>query len=661
MKRITAVLAALLLAVLLCVALLPFGMPQIATAAVTADGQQWAVENRSVSAYLYRISDHHITALHRITTLQGQTISPVIGVGQLDGAPCVAQQTAKNIVFMRWAEERWQPMADAPFTKNWRLLDWQGDLTMQDPAGEIRVYRATGLIPSRWKEIYHTAPPVNWNGTDVTARTDGLYCKLSDGKTMLERLDGQRSIVDTPVWQTLDLSKLPMDWAVRLRLKLPWLGMALGATLLLLLPLPLCGWLGKKSRQLHHRFIWYLVGILGFLMSWLVLFELLWVSKRLSPVQALSFLLQNAVLFPLLLLLGFLLLRVMSRATQLDLQSVLDRMERMEDGDYTVPNVSKRQDEVGDLHASLQRLCVGLSIRKYEVDMTMEAYHRFVPQGLEKLIDRANVTEVSLGDSRTITGVISLLSVSNRHNVRRLLSDDQYSDFVGYCTELVDTSAREHGGMLLASEYDFATCKLYFEKHRAAALTASLDLLGKTAEGAKDGSLPRPRFGILLHEATFLYGITGGSETIFPFVSSIELEFLSGFSNRLCAAGCSLVATDRYLAGKQRENSRYIGFVSATDAQTIKLYELLEVYPSIERNQRLHYDSQFQEGIRLFYQSDFYLARSIFSSVLKICPADGIARWYLFACERYFHETSKQNIHFGLFSANFEEEKEVTV
>ena len=34
--------------------------------------------------------------------------------------------------------------------------------------------------------------------------------------------------------------------------------------------------------------------------------------------------------------------------------------------------------------------------------------------------------------------------------------------------------------------------------------------------------------------------------------------------------------------------------------------------------------------------------RNIFSDILRVCPTDGIARWYLFACEHFFQSGSDE-------------------
>ena len=43
------------------------------------------------------------------------------------------------------------------------------------------------------------------------------------------------------------------------------------------------------------------------------------------------------------------------------------------------------------------------------------------------------------------------------------------------------------------------------------------------------------------------------------------------------------------------------------------------------------------------------LARNLFSTLLRVCPEDGIVRWYLFACEHCFNRSGGEAVDYRLF------------
>ena len=332
-------------------------------------------------------------------------------------------------------------------------------------------------------------------------------------------------------------------------------------------------------------------------------------------------------------LLGLLLWRFTRPLGQLTRQ-----MEAISDGDVKVRDIRAGLDELGEMARAMQEMCMGLSIREYEVQSTIHSYNRFVPRGLAGLLERASIMEVSFGDVRSITGCVGILSVSNRDTARNRLEDGPFVDFVNDCFGAVYRNVAEHGGYLLSSGFDLGAVKIYYQGKAASAVNSGLNLLGEV-RGAQSATGISPEFFLILHRTSFLYGIAGTQDEVFPFLSSQEMEFLGGYAQRFAAAGTRIILTDAFYQELDSGFAvRYIGFITNPETGlSHKLYEVLDAYPDLERNLRIRYDERLQEAIQLFYRSDFYLARNLFSTLLRACPEDGIARWYLFACEHFFN------------------------
>ena len=80
----------------------------------------------------------------------------------------------------------------------------------------------------------------------------------------------------------------------------------------------------------------------------------------------------------------------------------------------------------------------------------------------------------------------------------------------------------------------------------------------------------------------------------------------------------------------------------------MKMYEVLDVYDVREREQKIAVLDRFAQALELFYQHDFYLARSTFSDILKELPTDEITKWYLFTCETYLNMDHPQEFSCAL-------------
>ena len=334
------------------------------------------------------------------------------------------------------------------------------------------------------------------------------------------------------------------------------------------------------------------------------------------------------------------------------MRRISKQMDRMADGEFALSGeVRTENDEVGSIWRALKELSVSLAIREYETENMLKSYYRFVPRGINQLLDKVSIMDVLFGDVTRAEGNLSIVTVQNRDEVRRRLDDNGFMDFVNDSFTAINSSVTKYGGMLLSGDFDLAGVRALYPESAEEAMMACVDLCGDMKRKGKDPMAPQ--LFVILHAAMFLFGIAGTEEKAFPFLASSELDFLNGYAEHFSRTGTRMVIT-----GQVREKmrgqvpTRYIGFVSSPDGRyTFKLYEALAVYPDTQRLQLEQQDGKFQEGLQLFYKNDFYLARNIFSGILKACPDDGIARWYMFACERLFNSGDLEHIRYDLFGS----------
>lgn len=322
------------------------------------------------------------------------------------------------------------------------------------------------------------------------------------------------------------------------------------------------------------------------------------------------------------------------------------QMDRLSIGDTNLDDVPCANDELGKLWQAIKELSVGMAIRDYELNMTLESCRRFVPNSMEQLLERGTVTEIAAGDLVASDGSLGLITFGHSERMRSVLNDREFMDYVNRCFVSVSQSIRPEGGVLLTGGFDLSAVRVLFAQSPDRGVHAMLSLIGETV-GAKNGT----DCCVLLHHAHFLYGIAGTQDEAFPYLASSEVSFFSSKLADMAETGCRLVVTEQFLRTLSESfSTRYIGYFAAADGRTsYKLYEVLDCYGELERTQREQYDARLQEAIRCFYQNDFYLARNLFLAILRLCPQDGVARWYLFACEHYFNAGVGEEARYDLF------------
>jgi hypothetical protein len=154
---------------------------------------------------------------------------------------------------------------------------------------------------------------------------------------------------------------------------------------------------------------------------------------------------------------------------------------------------------------------------------------------------------------------------------------------------------------------------------------------------------------VLLHHTGLVYGVAGDTAQASTYVLSADMRILNAYTEQMRALGIRMAVTDAvHELIDENTASRYIGFVEK-GIHTFKLYEILDAYPANERQSRLSTRAKFKDALNLFYGDDFYLARSMFTEVLKENPTDEVARRYVFICERCLEEKAGQIDSYGLF------------
>ncbi len=663
MKKLLISFAGLILTVFVCISLAPWAVPQSENLAVLCESGNavWAVENRSVSSCIYKIQNNTIKKLYICSRVEDNAMAVVSAVACKDGLPYIVREIPDNGIWQLLSPNengRLALAATLPYESGLTVLDiaFEKDrsfLTVSDAEGSIKVLTSDNGMKS-WSVLLIQPAPDTGSVERALYRNGTLYISLSGGQALSVSATGAKTIASYDIPEISKISSVKTPFSILLESKLSIYLAALVILAGIFIPLFIILIAMRRAKSFAARTTITIVGGLTvfFFIACCLIAYLSYLKLPLAYLPGLmsKLFICLAAFIAVCAVITALLLRNITKSIRI----LSNQMSAVADGNFSAKGIGERRDEIGKMSRSLQELCVSLSIRDYEVGSTMRSYHRFVPCGLEQLLDRASVMEVNLGDSRAINGSAGIITVCNRRQVRSMLDDDDYVSFVNQTSSFMDSAIRTHDGLLLSSGYSMEGNKVYYRAGSGCGVKSALDIIGLTNAAPSTETHPNPQFFILLHKTVFLYGIAGSEDNMFPYLSSSELEFLGSYADSLRSAGVQIVMTEQYMQKlDSRHATRYIGFVASDDDQSgFKLYEVLDPYSDIERNLRINYDAQLQEAIMMFYKSDFYLARNLFSAILRICPSDGIARWYLFACEYFFHSTDGIEPNFQLFGVD---------
>lgn len=267
-----------------------------------------------------------------------------------------------------------------------------------------------------------------------------------------------------------------------------------------------------------------------------------------------------------------------------------------------------------------------------------EAYYRFAPKEIEKLLEKNSIMEVASGDERKLAGSMAIVEVDPAGKDATLANRNRF-------LEVLERRQREQGGITVSSDARLSVLKLLFPSAKGDTVQFAVDLIRDFPENQCQSGIPA---AVFLFRSQFIYGVAGTDTQCFPFLDTRDEFHQDEYAAWLGKLGLRVVVTEDVVqSGCQDKDTRYLGYVSANGGR-VKLYEVLDACPNRERVAKLQTKEKFEQALQLFYQYDFYLARSTFSELLRELPEDRIAKWYLFACEKHLNEAHGEAVDCGL-------------
>lgn len=318
---------------------------------------------------------------------------------------------------------------------------------------------------------------------------------------------------------------------------------------------------------------------------------------------------------------------------------VLDALHRnlelLSEGSNRLVSVKVPDNEFGDMYKLLSKICIDIEVYQYADKITRNYYERFVPHGFEQFFERGRLREVSSGERMQTVGTILSIQLCGQtvnENVHRI--EDTLT--------ALEKHRKSGTGVVLTGQSEAGNIRVLYkqgEKNADEAVRMGIEILNKVS-----GML-------ILHFSRFTCVMAGNEKVAIPYVRNEEVEWLANYAEWLKEKGICMIITDEVRQQLVYScETRYIGYIQTEDkTKKIDLFEVLDAYDKDKRYYRNSTKELFENALNLFYQNDFYFARNNFLEVLKRYPDDGIARWYVFACEEMFNRENMEEIRHDLF------------
>lgn len=349
----------------------------------------------------------------------------------------------------------------------------------------------------------------------------------------------------------------------------------------------------------------------------------------------------------LLLTIGTLLLALIIFLQGREIRSAVRMITRVAEGKAQWEAGKARKGLFGEsnemraLRNSLTQLVNDNHRTNYMKYQMLQAYYRFAPKQIEKILNKPSILDVEVEDQVELNGTVAIVSVAVSETLARQEALKRLNENYRVFSEVRGAE----NGIFLCGNTDLSELSFLFPGGAGDGVSFGIGVVNR-----REYVRAKEQTFVLLHHTNLVYGVAGDDRQASTYVLSRELKVLEAYTEQLRAMGIRVAVTDSVYERLQQDvAARYIGFIEK-GKYTFKLYEILDAYPAKERQNRLDTKHKFQDALNLFYQDDFYLARNLFTELLKDDPTDDVAKWYLFLCEKCLDSGSTGNISYGLFA-----------
>ncbi|MCR5387967.1 MAG: hypothetical protein K6E56_01830 [Lachnospiraceae bacterium] len=279
--------------------------------------------------------------------------------------------------------------------------------------------------------------------------------------------------------------------------------------------------------------------------------------------------------------------------------------------------IARLWEALGEIAGLVKRM----NYTAYEV---YEAYFRFAPKKVETILDKPSIAEVEVGNLTEFNGTEAVLTVADKD--MSLLDD--ISD-MNKLLSIVEKHQEKNGGVMVSSDLSVGLLKIIF-KEKVKTLSFGIDFCHETESVWPESE----RCGMVLHYGRFRYGVAGTSHQSMAFLHSEESVLLEKYSQWLRDKGLFLCVTESTKDHEGlTEGLRYVGLIHEDNIK-LDIYEVLDSNPVRIRSGKISTLDKYNKALESFRSLDFYLARNLFSEILREVPEDDLVKWYLFESER---------------------------
>lgn len=318
----------------------------------------------------------------------------------------------------------------------------------------------------------------------------------------------------------------------------------------------------------------------------------------------------------------------------------LEKVSLGKSGEVKKPNY--HGEDMGDMWNGLLDIDRNIKNLNYIRFKVFEAFYRFAPKSMERVLEKKSITDVYSGDYTVKQGTIGTVIMTNNGNnevdfekMGEIMESRLNLKNERHILSLISEYQESGKGFQVAFNSTLSELTMLFPDSNRNVCDFGREFY--EIQDSKTNDVDGYVSNVFLDYDTFVYGVVGVDNQYMQYLVNQNLDPVDeGLTILLALLNLRLVITQSVFEHERSiPEYRYIGTFLRENGEEVKLYEILDVYRETDRKLRLETREIFNKALSLFMEDRFYDARNLFAQILKSNANDEVARSYVFICEKY--------------------------
>lgn len=320
-------------------------------------------------------------------------------------------------------------------------------------------------------------------------------------------------------------------------------------------------------------------------------------------------------------------------------------LEDFSTGNRRVQLTNASGDELADIGRVFNKMAKEIDLQLYNLNSISEAYARYVPISLFRLLGQDNLGSLTLGSF--MEGELCVLCAD------MVLRDERMEagravQVTNQLFHTLNVLARKYQVTLVPDGAGLRSFKIVCAEQADSAVAIAASALAQV-DSINAGLSLSERIDLVfyLDKCRVCYVLCGDEERLIPALIVPELEGTGLYRELPRRMGSRLLATSYAFAGLQNATGvfhRYLGNPDGEGGEESGFYDFYDS-TTPEMTTRINKTKPtFDKGVTMYGQQRYAEAKNLFAVVLRENQADNVARHYLFRCENKLRTAKKRSL-----------------